>query len=127
MNRDMPVTSGSTKWLKKFLWVVSILLSISFLTAGCGNRGILKNKLPVKSIAGSSKEEVAKPQGVDSNKANENSGSTMAADKTKNSQAASDEKLQVISDEMDKLNESLKELDNTNDINTTESIINNIN
>lgn len=91
------------------------------IVAGCGRRGV--SELGLNSKKTSQKEQI-----VQNNNTNLQSNTNDKVNSTGDTgTTATNSKLQETSNLMDKLDSTLNGLDNSSDINTTESIINNIN
>lgn len=105
--------------MKKVLSIILIFALMCVFAAGCGRRGA--SALGLNSKKSSQKEQIAPNNNVKNNK--DNIKTSTGSDSTESTNS----KLQETSNLMDKLDSTLNGLDNSADITTTESIINNIN
>lgn len=120
--------------IKKYGSAALILSTIIFLAAGCSSEAISQKSISpdktkdvlVQEKNSSKEQSLAPDKNAETSKAkvsaNIQSNSNNAESKT-----ATDKKLEEITKQMDKIDASLKELDDSNDISTSETLINNIN
>lgn len=94
-----------------------MLMLICFLAAGCERSGTLT------PVSNNKKSSILSP----AQKNNTTSVNVNNADGSTNTTSSTNKEMQEASNMLDKLDSSLNGLDNSSDINTTESIINNIN
>jgi predicted small lipoprotein YifL len=113
--------------LKKVISVVLVLALVSFTTAGCGRKGSSTLGLSTKKSSQLEQVDPNNNTNLQSNKNSSAGGDKSMSNTNTNAAASTNTKLQETSNLMDKLDSTLNGLDNSSDITTTESIINNIN
>jgi hypothetical protein len=121
MKQNYCLYSQKLRRIKKYRSAVLILSIITFLAAGCSSEGISQNStspMETKDVLVQEKKS-SQEQSLSSDK---NAETRKAEGKT-----TTDRKLEEITKQMDKMDASLKELDDSNDISNSETLINNIN